>query len=206
MESYQTLRGAAEGRYEEKKSQFIARAAFADSEQAALDVLARMRQDHRTANHHVYAYLLRDGARTRYSDDGEPAKTSGLPTLEVIRHAGLSDCIIVTARYFGGTLLGTGGLVRAYTAAALAALENAQRVTVVRCVRGSFAVDYALYEQTMRLLDQYGAQCGAPVFAQRVSLTFVLPAGGEGALLTALDQLCRGQAGVKLSDPFYAPF
>ena len=126
--------------------------------------------------------------------------------LEVLRHQDLEGVLATVVRYYGGVKLGAGGLVRAYTAAALAALENAQRVTVVRCVRGSFAVDYALYEQTMRLLDQYGAQCGAPVFAQRVSLTFVLPAGGEGALLTALDQLCRGQAGVKLSDPFYAPF
>ena len=67
-------------------------------------------RDSRTANHNVYAYILRDGARMRYSDDGEPAKTSGLPTLEAIRHAGLVDCIVVTTRYFGGTLLGTGGL------------------------------------------------------------------------------------------------
>ena len=78
------------------------------------------------------------------NDDGEPAKTSGLPTLEAIRHAGLVDCIVVTTRYFGGTLLGTGGLVRAYTAAANAVLAAAKQVTVQVCVRGVLRVEYPL--------------------------------------------------------------
>ena len=112
MEAYKTIQGTAQARIEEKKSEFFAHAAFADTEEKALAFLNGIRAKHRTANHNVYAYILRDGARMRYSDDGEPAKTSGLPTLEAIRHAGLVDCIVVTTRYFGGTLLGTGGLVR----------------------------------------------------------------------------------------------
>ena len=108
MEAYKTIQGTAQARIEEKKSEFIAHAAFADTEEKALAFLNGIRAKHRTANHNVYAYILRDGARMRYSDDGEPAKTSGLPTLEAIRHAGLVDCIVVTTRYFGGTLLGTG--------------------------------------------------------------------------------------------------
>ena len=103
MEAYKTIQGTAQARIEEKKSEFIAHAAFADTEEKALAFLNGIRAKHRTANHNVYAYILRDGARMRYSDDGEPAKTSGLPTLEAIRHAGLVDCIVVTTRYFGGT-------------------------------------------------------------------------------------------------------
>ena len=206
MESYKTIRGRAVARIEEKKSEFIAHAAFADSEEAALAFLESVRAQHRTARHNVYAYVLREGGRMRYSDDGEPAKTSGLPTLEAIRHAGLTDCIVVTTRYFGGTLLGTGGLVRAYTAAATAALKQAQIVTVRVCVKGSLTVDYALYEQALRLLAQHGAQCQDARFADRVTVPFLMLAGGEAPLLDALGELCRGSADVTLSAPFYAPF
>lgn len=206
MESYKTIRGESIARIEEKKSEFIAHAAFADSEEAALCFLERIRAEHRTARHNVYAYILRDGGRMRYSDDGEPAKTSGLPTLEAIRHAGLTDCIVVTTRYFGGTLLGTGGLVRAYTAAAAAALAQAQIVTVRLCVKGSIRVDYALYEQVVRLLAQYGAQCEEACFAQQVTVPFVLPDTDAAALQTALDELCRGNAQLQLSKPQYLPF
>lgn len=134
MEEYRTVSGQAIAEIEEKKSRFIGHIAFADTEEKALAFLESVRAEHRTANHNVYAYLLREGSRMRYSDDGEPQKTSGLPTLDAIRHAGLTDCIIVTTRYFGGTLLGTGGLVRAYTQAANAAIAAARVVTVSVCV------------------------------------------------------------------------
>lgn len=206
MESYETIEGAVTARIEEKKSEFIAHAAFADTEEKALAVLERVRAEHRTASHNVYAYALRADARTRYSDDGEPAKTSGLPTLDAIRHAGLVDCIVVTTRYFGGTLLGTGGLVRAYTAAANAALTAAKRVTVCRCVRGAVRVDYALYEPVLRILTQAGAKPAEAVFAERVTVPFRLLAGGEDALRTALNELCRGQADVSFEPPAFEPF
>lgn len=206
MEAYQTIEGTAQARIEEKRSEFIAHASFADTEEKALAFLESVRAQHRTANHNVYAYALRAGMRTRYSDDGEPAKTSGLPTLEAIRHAGLVDCIVVTTRYFGGTLLGTGGLVRAYTAAANAALAAARRVTVQVCVRGTLRVDYAQYEPALRLLSEAGARAGEAQFSDRVAIPFVLLAGGEAALLPRLQELCRGKADVTLSQPYFAPF
>ena len=124
MDQYRTIRGTSTFEYEEKRSRFIATAAFADTEEAALAVLEKVRAANRTARHNVYAYVLQNG-RTRYSDDGEPAKTAGTPVLEAIGHAGISDVIVVVTRYFGGILLGTGGLVRAYTAAASGALQSA---------------------------------------------------------------------------------
>ena len=136
----------------------------------------------------------------RYSDDGEPAKTSGLPTLEAIRHAGLVDCIVVTTRYFGGTLLGTGGLVRAYTAAANAALAAS------KCVRGVLRVEYPLYELAQRLLADAGARLEEVQFADRVTLPFVMLAGGETQLLPKLQELCRGSADIMFSKPYFAPF
>ena len=130
MPDYQTIRGISTFEYEEKRSRFIASAAFADTEEAALAHLNRIKAANRTARHNVYAYVLREGGRTRYSDDGEPAKTAGTPVLEAIGHAGLSDVIVVVTRYFGGVLLGTGGLVRAYTAAASGALQQAEIVSM----------------------------------------------------------------------------
>ena len=117
MEDYRTIRGTAIGEYEEKKSRFIAQLSFADSEEKAVAFLEQVRAANRTARHNVYAYRLREGNRERYSDDGEPAKTAGTPALEVLQHSGLTDLIVVVTRYFGGVLLGTGGLVRAYTTA-----------------------------------------------------------------------------------------
>ena len=205
MEDYRTIAGRSTAEVEEKHSRFIALAAFADSEEKALAVLEEVRAAHRTARHNVYAYVLRQGARTRYSDDGEPAKTAGLPVLEAIRHAGLTDCIVVVTRYFGGILLGTGGLVRAYTASAAAALAAAKVVTVRACVRLTVSVDYALYERAVQLLQGAGGRLDEPVFADRVTLTALLPAGAEEPLLPAFAQPSRGAAAPQITPPFYAP-
>ena len=206
MEEYRTVAGTATAEIEEKRSKFLSCIAFADSEDKALAVLNQVRAQHRTANHNVYAYVLREGMRTRYSDDGEPAKTSGLPTLEAIRHAGLVDCIVVTTRYFGGTLLGTGGLVRAYTAAAAAAIARAKVVSMRVCVRGVWKMEYGMYEMAVKLLTEQGAHLEEAQFADRVSVPFVMLAGTEQELVPKAQQLCRGAADLVLSEPYHAPF
>ena len=206
MADYRAIEGQACFTVEEKRSRFIATAAFADSEEAALAVLARVRAENRTARHNVYAYVLRAGGRTRFSDDGEPAKTAGTPVLECIRHAGLQDVIVVVTRYFGGVLLGTGGLVRAYTAAAAGALQAAGAVTMREVVEGSVTLPYALYEPAQRLILAAGARLAQPQFADAVTLTWRQPAGEENALCAQLAGLCRGDASVTLSAPFFAPF
>ena len=195
MEDYRTVRGTATGEYEEKKSRFIAQLSFADSEEAAVAFLEQVRAANRTARHNVYAYRLRAGNRERYSDDGEPAKTAGTPALEVLQHSGLTDLIVVVTRYFGGVLLGTGGLVRAYTTATARALENAEVVTVRSVVELSVTVD-----------DAAGAKQAPPEFADRVTLRWQMPEHTEAPLLEQLRELTRGGAQVTVSDPFYAPF
>ncbi len=205
MEDYTTIQGTATAEIEEKRSRFIANASFVDNEQAALDFLANIRAQHRTARHNVYAYVLREGNRVRYSDDGEPAKTAGLPVLEAIQHSAITDCIIVVTRYFGGTLLGTGGLVRAYTASATAALQQAKIVTVRSCVSVEITVDYSLYERAVLLFQGAGAQLEEPVFSDKVALKGILPAGEEAPLAIALQELTRGVQ-PQISAPFYLPF
>lgn len=206
MEDYRTIAGVATGEYEEKKSRFIATAACAESEERALAVLEQVRAENRTARHNVYAYRLREGSRERYSDDGEPAKTAGTPVLEVIRHAGLADVIVVVTRYFGGILLGTGGLVRAYTAAAQAALAAARIVTVRSVVECTITVEYALYEQAQRLIQASPSSAVDARFADKVTLHWTMPAGTQAPLAQALQELTRGAAGLQVSEPFYAPF
>lgn len=205
MEDYTTIQGTATAEIEEKRSRFIANASFVDNEQAALDFLANIRAQHRTARHNVYAYVLREGNRVRYSDDGEPAKTAGLPVLEAIQHSGITDCIIVVTRYFGGTLLGTGGLVRAYTASATAALQQAKIVTVRSCVSVEITVDYSLYKRAVLLFQGAGARLEEPVFSDKVALKGILPAGEEAPLAIALQELTRGVQ-PQISAPFYLPF
>ena len=186
MEDYRTIRGTAVGEYEEKKSRFIAQLSFADSEEAAVAFLEQVRAANRTARHNVYAYRLREGNRERYSDDGEPAKTAGTPALEVLQHSGLTDLIVVITRYFGGVLLGTGGL---------------RSVVELR-----MTVDYSLYERASLLIDAAGAKQAAPEFTDRVTLRWQMPEHTEGPLLEQLRELTRGGAEAAVSEPFYAPF
>ena len=205
MSDYKTLRGTTTFEYEEKRSRFIATAAFADTEEWALEVLGRVRAANRTARHNVYAYVLHSG-RMRYSDDREPAKTAGTPVLETITHAGVSDVIIVVTRYFGGILLGTGGLVRAYTAAASGALQRAERVSMRLVVDCRVRLPYALFEQAQRLIQASGAKLQEPVFDDAVTLEWRMPAGEEIPLCQALSELTRGTAQVEVAAPAYAPF
>lgn len=205
MSDYKTIRGVSTFEYEEKRSRFIGTAAFADTEEKALEVLNRVRAANRTARHNVYAYVLQNG-RTRYSDDGEPAKTAGTPVLEAIGHAGISDVIVVVTRYFGGILLGTGGLVRAYTAAASGALQQAKLVSMRLVVDCSLRVPYALFEQAQRMVAASGAKLQEPVFDDAVTLLWRMPSGEETALCQSLSELTRGGAQVEVSAPSYAPF
>lgn len=205
MSDYKTIRGVSTFTYEEKRSRFIATAAFADTEEKALAVLNGVRAANRTARHNVYAYVLQNG-RTRYSDDGEPAKTAGTPVLETIAHAGVSDVIVVVTRYFGGILLGTGGLVRAYTAAASGALQQAELVSMRLVVDCTLRVPYALFEQVRRMVAASGAKLQEPEFSDAVTLCWRMPAGEEEALCRDLAELTRGGAEVEISAPAYAPF
>ena len=161
----------------------------------------------------MYAYVLRSadgegagGERVRYSDDGEPQKTAGLPTLEVIRHAGLTDIAVVVTRYFGGVLLGTGGLVRAYTQATQAGIAAAQQVTVSRCVDVTVTMPYSSYEQVKRLALECGAKVVDEQFTDQVVLVARMLDGTQEAFLVKLSELMHGRERVQATEPFDAVF
>ena len=205
MAYYKTIEGRAIDEIVEKKSRFIGHIAHVETEEEALAFLDEIRAQHRMARHNVYAYVLRSG-RIRYSDDGEPQKTAGMPTLEAIQHAGLVDVAVVVTRYFGGILLGTGGLVRAYTQATQAAIEASELVVVSRCVDIMFEVPYGLYEQVIRLAEACEAKVRETDFAAEVMITLRMLEGTQEPLITKLTELTRGQTELIISEPFDAPF
>lgn len=207
IESYCVPASTAEATIVEKKSEFIGHLSPVETEEQALDFLEKIRAAHRTASHNVYAYQLRSNARQRYSDDGEPAKTAGLPVLNAITYAGLTDTIIVVTRYFGGTLLGTGGLVRAYTAAAGAVIEKAGIATIRSVLTVEVSLPYALYEQACRLIDETGARMlKDAVFAADVFIAATLPEANAPVLQQKLTELLRSPDHITTSKPFYMPW
>lgn len=208
MSSYLTIEGRSVAEIEEKKSRFIASLAHVETEDEALAFLNEIRSENRMARHNVYAYILRGSGveRMRYSDDGEPQKTAGLPTLQALQHAGLTDVACVVTRYFGGTLLGTGGLVRAYTQATQAAIQAAQVVSISRCVDLTVQVAYPLYDQLMHLSAACQAKTLDTRYAEDVTVTFRLLDGTQTPFLTKIDELCRGKGRIEASEPFDAAF
>lgn len=190
----------------EKKSRFIGHLAPAQTEEEALAFIGKVRSTHPSARHNVYAYVLRQGNRVRYTDDGEPSKTAGLPTLETIRHAGLIDVVAVVTRYFGGTLLGTGGLVRAYTQATQAAIEAADLLTISRCVDVAVTIPYALYDQLLHFAEHSAVKVCDPAFTDEVSVRLFMLEYGHEKVLAGLTDLMRGQGSVRVGEPYDAAF
>ena len=205
MDSYKTIEGTAQAEYEEKKSRFIGPVAHVETEEEAVAFLDGIRAANPMARHNVYAYVLRANNRVRYSDDGEPARTSGLPTLSVIEHAELKDVICVTTRYFGGTLLGTGGLVRAYTKAAQDAFAAAQVVTFAQCRDIMISVDYPLYDQLNHWLAGQGIQTLDATFAADVTVEVRVLASEADATAAAITELTHGSAELLIGDEAFQP-
>lgn len=209
MSEYATISGRSIAEIEEKKSRFIAHLAHVESEEEALSFLEEIRTEHRMARHNVYAYILRgEGAseRIRYSDDGEPQKTAGLPTLQTLQHAGLTDIACVVTRYFGGTLLGTGGLVRAYTQATQSAIAKSERVTVSVCIDITLRIAYPLYDKMVRIAAECNAKTLDTQYADTVTLTLRMLDGTQESFLMKVTELCHGQEDIDISKPLNAIF
>lgn len=207
MNPYRTLRQFASDEFIINKSRFIGYAAPCETEAEALAFLQSIRTKHKDATHNCYAYIIGQNAGImRYSDDGEPGGTAGLPMMEVLKHQGVVNCCCMVTRYFGGVLLGTGGLVRAYTQSTQAGIDAAQLVVVSRCVDLRIRIAYPRYEQLMRLAEDHGAKVLSTDFADAVTMNLRMLDGTQQPLLDALTALERGQEDVEVSDPIDAAF
>ena len=158
MDEYTTIKAFASDEFTERRSRFIGHVKPAASEAEAAAFIAECRDKYWDASHNVYAYILRDGQTRRYSDDGEPQGTGGVPVLEVLQREGLTDLVCVVTRYFGGVLLGAGGLVRAYSHGAKLAVDAAERMTMSECTELALEFGYDLYGKISYPLPQFHAQ------------------------------------------------
>ncbi len=173
--AYKTVAKAETAEYVDRRSRFIGAVCPVTTEQEALDFIAAKKKEHWDARHNVYAYVLRDGGISRFSDDNEPQGTAGLPTLEVLQKQGLTNCVLVVTRYFGGILLGTGGLVRAYSQSAALAVSKAGVIERRLCAYGEIVCDYAQYGFLQSLIPECGGKVDNVDFANSVTVSLHLP-------------------------------
>lgn len=191
-DSYRTVRQCAADEFVEKKSRFIGHACPVTSEVQARAFIDQMRTTYWDASHNVYAYIIRSEGVTRFSDDGEPSGTAGMPVLEVMRRQQVQDVVVVVTRYFGGTLLGAGGLIRAYAKGAKAGLDAAGIITMAMYARLALCCDYHSYGKVENLLRAQGAILEDSTFAADVRLTFLLEEGKQRAFEKKLTELSAG--------------
>ncbi len=182
----------ATDRFEEKKSKFIGDLWRVETPEEAVEKINEIKAKYRDARHHCYAYIIREGNYMRYSDDGEPGGTAGMPILEVLRHAGVTNVCCVVTRYFGGILLGTGGLARAYTRGAQIALEAAGISKMDRYSLMLLSCPYSMHDSIQKLLAEHEVGIEDIDYGADVTLTITVQEGGEDALNRALMDATAG--------------
>jgi uncharacterized YigZ family protein len=173
-EKIKKLKKTAEIEFTEKKSLFIAIATPINSEEEALEFIKQRKKKYADATHNVYAYTLGDGTLSRYSDDAEPQGTAGMPALNAIRMSGITDVCVVITRYFGGILLGAGGLVRAYSTSASMALEAGGIAVYEEYIEVKSTCTYSDYQKLLPILTSYEAIVDETEFSSDVNLKFAI--------------------------------
>ena len=192
METYKVPLATATADFTEKKSRFISNVAPVSSDDEALDFLRSIREAHREATHNVYAYRVKNNNICRYSDDGEPSGTAGKPLLEAFLRQDIYDFCCVATRYFGGILLGAGGLVRAYARCGAIALEASGVGFMREIAMCSVCLPYPLYENVKRLLSLNNVGSITEDFGVEVTIQFSLPSEEISALELKVTELTAG--------------
>lgn len=194
---FKTIARRCEARFIEKKSEFIGYLCPVQTEEQAVAFIEEIRAMHRKATHNCYAYILRENNAARHSDDGEPGGTAGVPIYEVLRKEGLTDVCCVVTRYFGGVLLGAGGLVRAYTKGAKDAVDAAQIKCMAEAVKLAVTVDYGLYGRLAQVFADFDARVEDERFADNVRIVLHIRAENSQKLTDKLVDVCNGAVSVE---------
>ena len=195
--------GFGEAEFIEKRSRFIGRVWRTDTEEEALARIAEMREKHWDATHNVYAYIIKDGGAMRYSDDGEPQGTSGMPVLGVFRSAGVFNVCCVVTRYFGGVLLGAGGLVRAYSHTAALALESAGISVMRRWKELKINCPYSYFERVKLEIAAYDGAIENIDYGAEVVIEALLPASKAGDFNARLIDMTAGTLAAEITGECY---
>lgn len=193
-DNYVTVAHDASVEFEEKRSLFIGHARHTETEEEAMAFIKSKQSEFRDATHNVWAYYMKGGILARYSDDGEPTGTAGLPCLEAIRKSGVNDVTVVVTRYFGGILLGAGGLVRAYSKSTSLALEGATIVVYENFTELEFDCSYSDYQKIQNELPRFGAKTDSTDFSDKVSLKVALKEDLTKDFINRISELTAGQS------------
>jgi len=192
MTTYLVPAGYGTGEYDEKRSRFIGQIWPAETEAEALEHIAAVKKEHYNARHNCFAYIVREGGIVRYGDDGEPQGTAGQPILSVLSGAELQNVCCTVTRYFGGILLGTGGLARAYTAAAKAALEAAGISQMAKWQSVSVRCAYSQFDRVKRLLSEQEAVTKNVDYGADITVCALVREDREDIFRKALRELSAG--------------
>lgn len=200
---YKTVSRESETLLVEKKSKFISHVMPVDNEPDALAYLNKIRSQYPDARHNVYAYVIDENNIFRYSDDGEPSGTAGMPVLDTIRKAGLVDVVVVVTRYFGGTLLGTGGLVHTYSASARQGLEASGIIIRMVCDVVSVSLDYNMAGKLQHKIASEGLLLEDTIYGENVELVICSPQEETERLISEITDLTNGRAQCTVTDRKY---
>ena len=195
--NYLTISENAKASFIEKRSEFIGYISPVKTNDEAVAFINSIKAEHRKAKHNVYAYILREDNISRYSDDGEPQGTAGVPVLDVLKKRGLTDVCVVVTRYFGGILLGGGGLVRAYSHAASLACDAAHIMDMCLCHRLKITADYGMYGKISYLLPNYDIITVDSDFGSDVTLEILVLSEKLDALKKELTEVTNGTAEIE---------
>ena len=195
MTEYLVPYESAESEFEEKRSRFISHVFLVETEAEARARIDEMKKKYYDARHNCWCFVLHDGT-VRYGDDGEPQGTAGMPVLDVLRKSGVTDVVTVATRYFGGILLGGGGLVRAYSHTASIALQAAQIITMRECLLLSLTCDYGRYGRVASRVPECGGVTDDTGFEEKVTVKFHLAPELLGTFRKKLADATNGQVDV----------
>lgn len=196
MTAYHIPAGAGEAEYDEKRSRFLGHIRPVESEDEARAFIAEMKKEYYDARHNCWCYIIRGGAE-RYSDDGEPQGTAGIPMLELLRREGVTNAVCVVTRYFGGILLGTGGLLRAYTRAAKDALDAAGIAAVCRWTETEIPCSYAMAERMKAEIAAADGLLASVDYGAGVTLCALVPSDRAEAFAARIFDVSNGTVQVK---------
>ena len=190
---YTTVEKEASAEFEERKSLFIGYAKPIKNADEAMEFVKQKKKEHADATHNVFAYILEGGRVAKYSDDGEPQGTAGMPVLDTIKKSGVDGVCVVVTRYFGGILLGAGGLVRAYAHGAKIALEAANIITYEKYEVFTLRCGYSEYQKVLPVLTAHSAVIDDTVFEADVKIVFAVKNGVAQTLMPKISELSYGK-------------